>query len=494
VKRSDVRDAPRLGRTKVSSNDLVLWLICLTGTAPFSAVFIHGGLILSRYPFIDPLVAAIWIVVWLTMASLCVASFKAKSVSILPESSRLRTRHIFVFLIFGCLLFLLGNSFVGKNILGLGDGVGFSRVLNGFWERGPFSTSPFEMTLTTSDRYFVRRASGPPYPQGSHLLVRLIAEFLGRPSVSSVSNIVAGTYSAIFPPFVLALFGSVGASNSRSSRTIVLLSLLFGSALVFDLSSRQIPTAIGIVSAIFAATLVNQAQRPKAKILICLVCATLLMDIHPSAAASMLFLVDYGNFPKLRRPQVLLFVPPVFLALIFLVPGVGLDLLRSFFNSQSNAAFDFQGLNQAFHRTVRFIANYLVLMGSFSVIAGALAGLLGITALAFAIKFRQERAWLVIVVAFLLITSSVSGIPGPIGNLKIFSIFWYSSPSRLVHLWIVLLFWITLESPLFERFKNMNTFRILRNTNQRDLFSLIALLFALLLWIKTIFQLSGRIS
>ena len=89
---------------------------------------------------------------------------------------------------------------------------------------------------------------------------------------------------------------------------------------------------------------------------------------------------------------------------------------------------------------------------------------------------------------------SVSGILGPFGFLKIFSIFWYSSPSRLVHLWIVLLFRITLESTILRRLENVDTPRMFQNPIRRDLFSLLALLFALLLWINTVFELLSRIS
>ena len=110
------------------------------------------------------------------------------------------------------------------------------------------------------------------------------------------------------------------------------------------------------------------------------------------------------------------------------------------FNSQTNFKFILKVNLDLLAKVIQIIFNYFLMFGDRSIENFFALVLLTICLRAFRVNFRHRVDIPETLIAMVLISSFAGGLSGLFGLVKIFSLPWYSSPSRLVYLWTLCIF------------------------------------------------------
>lgn len=335
-----------------------------------------------------------------------------------------------------------------------GDFSGFVRLASQFTEfQGPWALSANGYDFVTADRIQLNRTSEPPYPQATHFIVAMTDHLFTFNNLGKSSRVVTTTLVFVSVPYLLLLLGRT--INKRSTNSdLIAFSILFAVLFQFDMTSGQVPTGISISLMLFLLTIsLNQAS-PILEILNITLGAFLLLFVHPSSTASLILI--YVLTKKLNLKQLLLttryFRAVLWLSFLFVIVlvfyfyiatdmfGVLYLLLKDILNSQTNFKFILEVNFDLLARVIQIIFNYFLMFGNPSIENYFALVLLIICLRAFRVNLRHRVNTSEALIAMVLISSFAGGLLGFVGLAKILSIPWYSSPSRLVHLWILCIF------------------------------------------------------
>jgi hypothetical protein len=412
---------------------LALYVVCAVLTAPFVGAFLHAFLVASRTPDFSIGVQVLSIAAWMVTTSFSVNLLgpvisRRLAPSLLPSTYWWL---LALLLVPVCTYFVYISS--AGNIFAFGDGGNHLAVLNALLQPGPFGISPFDHIVG----HF-----GTPYPQATHYLIRVLQEIGPWNQFSVVGTTTLMLYQIAALPALLFLYGATWTNSQLSIDRLIICSFVFGAALAFSPRLGLLPTSVGISSALFAASLINSCSISRHRLVLSMFLSLPLLDIHPSSAASLLFLINYEQlrFSRTVWAKAVLAVALGLIGLTILVGTRSPDFWRGVAESQLNSAFSLQSTSDAAFRAMQFMKRYFLFMGALSPTAGLVAFTFGSLMILSRIPKRPRGLTRTFVVSLLLVSAAVSGVPSALGSLRVLSIFWYSSPSRITHLLVATLF------------------------------------------------------
>ena len=338
-----------------------------------------------------------------------------------------------------------------------GDFSGFVRLTSQFTQfRGPWGIGANSFEYVSPDRIHLHRIPGPPYPQATHFVVAMTDHLFSFNSLGKSSRIVTTTLVFVSVPFLLLLLGRTVNKRSANSDLIV-FSILFAVLFQFDMTLGQVPAGISISLMLFLLSIsLNQAS-PILEILSITLGAFLLLFVHPSSTASLILIYLLTKKLDSKRLKQLLvttryfravmwfsFLFVIILVLYFYIATDMFDvlylLLKDISNSQRNFKFILEVNFDLLARVIRIIFNYFLMFDNPAIENYFALVLLIICLRAFRVNLRHRVQIPEALIAIILISSFAGGLSGFAGLAKILSLPWYSSPSRLVHLWILCIF------------------------------------------------------
>lgn len=363
---------------------------------------------------------------------------------------------IFVLTFIAAYVFAISMSLNGSTF-NSGDFSGFVRLVSQFTEfQGPWALGANGFEFVTADRIQLHRIVGPPYPQATHFIVAMTDHLFSFNNLGKSSRIVTTTLVFVPVPFLLLLLGRT--VNKRSTNSdLIAFSILFAVLFQFDMTWGQVPAGISISLMLFLLTIsLNQAS-PILEILNITLGAFLLLFVHPSSTASLILIYLLVKKWDLKQLKQLLLTTRYFRAVLWFsfsfvivlvfyfytatnIFDVSYQLLKDISNSQTNFKFILEINFDLLARAIRMIFNYFLMFGDSSIENYFALVLLTICLRAFRVNLRHRVQIPEALIAIILISSFAGGLSGFAGLAKILSITWYSSPSRLVHLWAICLF------------------------------------------------------
>ena len=363
---------------------------------------------------------------------------------------------IFVLAFIASCVLAIRMSLIGSTF-NSGDFSGFVRVVSQFTEfQGPWVLGANRFEYATADRIQLYRMAGPPYPQATHFIVALTDHLFSFNNLGKSSRVVTTTLVFVPVPFLLLLLART--VNKRSSNSdLIAFSILFAVLFQFDMTSGQVPAGISISLMLFLLTIsLNQAS-PILEILSITLGAFLLLFVHPSSTASLILIylltkkLDSKQLKQLffttryfRAVMWFSFLFVIILVFYFYIATDMFDvyylLLKDMYNSQTNFKFILEFNFDLLTRVIRLIFNYFLMFGNPSIENYFALVLLIICLRAFRVNLRHRVEIPEALIAMILTSSFAGGLFGFVGLAKILSLPWYSSPSRLVHLWTLCIF------------------------------------------------------
>ena len=219
----------------------------------------------------------------------------------------------------------------------------------------------------------------------------------------------------------------------------------------------QVPAGISISLMLFLLTIsLNQAS-PILEILSISLGALLLLLVHPSSTASLILiylLTKELNSKQLKQLLVttryfravmwfsFLFV--IILVFYFYIATDMFDVvywqLKGMSSSQTKFRFILEFNFDLLARVIRIIFYHFLMFGNPSIENYFALVLLIICLRAFRVNLRHRVEIPEALIVMVLISSFAGGLFGFIGLAKILSLPWYSTPSRLIHLWTLCIF------------------------------------------------------
>ncbi len=363
---------------------------------------------------------------------------------------------IFVLTFIATCVFAIRMSLNGSTF-NSGDFSGFVRLVSQFTEfQGPWAIGANVFEFVTADRIQLSRMAGPPYPQATHFIVAMTDHLFSFNNLGRSSRVVTTTLVFVPIPFLLLLLGRT--VNKRSTNSdLIAFSILFAILFQFDMTGGQVPAGISISLMLFLLIIsLNQASLIL-EILNITLGAFLLLFVHPSSTASLILIYLLVKKIDLKQLKQLLLTTRYFRAVLWFsflfvivlvlyfciatnIFNVSYPLLKVMFNSQTNFKFVFEVNFDLLARVIRIFFNYFLMFGDPSIENFFALVLLIFCLKAFRVNLRHRVDILEALIAMVLISSFVGGLPGLFGLAKILSLPWYSSPSRLVHLWALCIF------------------------------------------------------
>lgn len=403
------------------------FLVIALGTAPPAAAFTHFTVVTLKLQTISSLAFSIFITSW--------CGFSAASIWILDKSSEERIQFFpqpstisRCWLAILWLLSLGTQCFIALKIYpwNLGDGASHAQILSSLQLPGPFSMSPFEHV----------GVPGPPYPQAFHLLILLLAIPFGNEFVTPITQIVIGIYGSFVLPFVLYLYAKTSLKQSLPERWMLPISLVFSSALTFDIAHGTFPTMMVIPIGLLVASLIASSQARWLKITVFLISSFLMLGIHPLGIPSLVLLINWKRFwGGLFGVGVLLLLTRTTYSYFPYSDSFFDRLLTSQvnFSAETSLWTIINGAGSTVSRLLTFEGPILGL--------NTVAGFVGWYVLGLSLSRRDYFTIRTFIVTALLLTTYLSGLPGVVGQLaSIPTLLWYSTPVRFIHVPISLVF------------------------------------------------------
>lgn len=347
---------------------------------------------------------------------------------------------------------LSGSTFIS------GDFSGFVRLTSQFTQfRGPWTIGANSFEYVSADRIHLHRIPGPPYPQATHFIVAMTDHLFGVNNLAKSARIVTTSLVFVVIPYLLILLSQAFGMRNNNPESIT-FSLLFAVLLQFDMNSGQVPTGIGISLMIFLLVFSLTQASLRLQILSIILGAILLLFVHPSSTASLIliyFLAKEWDLTLLKqslskvrylKTAFLVNFLFIFIVLIYYKPSL-IDFFTWFFqslyDSQTNLELDL-GLNfDLIARAIKITSTNFLTFGDASLENIFAVFLLIICFGVFRVNLRQKVRVSEVLIALLLLSSFFGGLASFKGLAKILSLPWYSSPSRLVHIWTICVFYRT---------------------------------------------------
>jgi hypothetical protein len=346
---------------------------------------------------------------------------------------------------------------LSSTFLNSGDFSSFVRLTNQFTQfRGPWDFGAFPFEYISPDRIHLHRNSGPFYPQATHFIVAMVDQALNFNDLPKTTRLL--TALLCFTVFPL-LFVLVGQSIRRQSdiSNLISLSFLFSILVSFDLISGLIPAAIGMTLTLFVLLLsMSQSSFRDRNMGIAIGCF-LLIFVHPSAAASLCLIYSLTFVLKFPHSVLSNLISRIFefrRGFLVSLPFLIFVLVAGTVTLTKQAARSIE-LWSSFHINYNFDAtlglDLLIRIWHFCLVNFALFGHLSIINVAsvliillyvaiFGLNLRGRLRIPELLIAAIILSSSLGGASGWLSFAKIPSIFWYSTPLRVIHLWTILVF------------------------------------------------------
>ena len=333
----------------------------------------------------------------------------------------------------------------------------FVRLTTQFTQfRGPWSFGAFPFDYISPDRIQLHRNTGPFYPQATHFIVAMTDQALGLNNLSRSTRLVTLFLCTSVLPLLLILLGQSLRRRNEIS-VLISLSIMFSIFLTYDLRSGLIPAAIGPTLMIFLLVFTISLTSVAKKIVSIVVSTLLLAFVHPSASASFvllypLTLVWEKGFSLVIKPLDRVFRiqrkhPALFPGIVIALLAVTIALSEKVLSYTTmlssfhiNPEFDSTPGLELLSRIFRFVLNNFLLFGGDGLFNFSVFILVAFTAVLFRLDLLQRIRISELLIMLVVFSSSLGGATGLLSFAALPSIFWYSTPIRVVHLWTVLVF------------------------------------------------------
>lgn len=453
-----------------SHRQIDLFFVSIVGSAPFAAGLTHLLVVASHVQTLESFAVTTFAGSWTALSAYSYSVLRRANSRQFDNEQTASCHSKSVVLVVGLLCILaLGTLIFARNPWRTGDGFAHRVIISNLSIPGPYSLSPFD---------HVDLNSGLPYPQAFHYLVKLFSALFRFENVTDVTLLILSIYGTLSLPLILYWYGRVHIHQEFSRSALFSLALVFSSALAYEVETGTYPSLLAVPSALFLATM-NRAIDDKRLCFVTLIFGGLLLaTIHPSGIASLLFLVDWGRMHPPRFP-----IHFAIIALILLAGAsvYGYDLIvqfsREWFNSQQRSDFDPSIARALFSSPGVFLSMFTLGTSLFHL--GSLAGLVGWWVLGIALWQKDLTALKALVAGCMLLFAHASGVSNFIGLLSgVPTIFWYSTPHRFDHVFVICLFQLVVKS-IFSGSaspKHFRTAQVFFGGNQAWVLSLITIL------------------
>lgn len=352
--------------------------------------------------------------------------------------------------------FVLSSAFTFKaslshSIFNSGDFSSFVRLTSQFTSfSGPWKVGAFEFIYTSADRLQINRNAGPFYPQATHFMVAMIDQLFNFNNPSRAARLLAALTSTTVLPFLFILLGQT-IRQRRDTSDLISLSFIFSILFAFNLNSGQIPAATGATLMIFILIFSISLSSFRAQVVGILFGGFLLLFVHPSSSISLFLLslvtMDWKEGLKLWRKSITTIIPLVIFLFFMMTVQItdlykpALSLFKSWGDLQINSDFQLSPRFEIVIMFLRFVLSNLLLFGHLSLINFAAVILIVFYIGIIGLNVREKIRIPELLILLIVLSSSLGGANGFSGLAKIPSIFWYSSPSRIVHIWTICFFY-----------------------------------------------------
>jgi len=338
-----------------------------------------------------------------------------------------------------------------------GDFSSFVRLTSQFTQfRGPWNFGALPFDYISPDRIQLKRNAGPFYPQATHFIVAMTDQALGLNNLPRTTRLITVFLCSSVLPLLLILLGQSFRRRNDIS-VLISLSIMFSIFLTYDLRSGIIPAAIGTSLMMFLLVFTMSLTSIARKIVSVVVSTLLLAFVHPSASASFVLLYPltlvWGKGISLftkpldrifrfqrKHPAILPGIVIAFMAVTVALSEKVLSYTTLLSSFHINPEFDSTPGLELLSRIFRFVLNNFLLFGSHTLINFSVFILVAVTALLFRLDLLQRIRISELLILLVVLSSSLGGATGLLSFAALPSVFWYSTPIRVVHLWTVLVF------------------------------------------------------